>query len=141
MSRPCRAGYWLDANSALARNPGTPHRSLAHRPQAGRLNKGLDTMTRMKTLLSATAVALLLAVPAIGPAAAQSRGHTLYFVPPTGKVMAMDMTMSADKEAMLMKHAHKLPPGSIVYTTDGDIWVAEDGKMTDGKMLSDALMH
>ncbi len=61
-------------------------------------------------------------------------------MPPTGNVMAMD-ALSADKEAMLMKHARKLPPGSIVYTMDGAIWVAEDSKMPDGKMLSDVLMH
>jgi hypothetical protein len=52
----------------------------------------------------------------------------------------MDMTDPA-KEAMLMKVAKKLPVGTIVYVRGGELWIAQDTKMADGKMLSDALMH
>lgn len=98
-------------------------------------------MTYAKHLLSAAMIVGALSLSALAPAAAQSRAHMMYFQPPAGPVMTMSDALSPEKEAMLMKHARKLPPGSIVYTTDGAIYVAEDTKMPDGKMLSDALMH
>lgn len=100
-------------------------------------------MTSTRKMLAVVALVVAGTIPVIGSARAD-KGHAyLYFVSPSGAVMQMDMPapLSADKKAMLMQHAHKLPVGAIVYTEDGAVWVADDVKLSDGKMLSDTVMH
>ncbi len=43
--------------------------------------------------------------------------------------------------AMMMQHAKKLAPGTIVMTSDGQAYILQDFKTPTGQMLSEQLQH
>jgi hypothetical protein len=92
-------------------------------------------MKQITTAIGAFAMASALAASALADNP-RRRAYLFMGAEPT----EMDMTDPA-KEAMLMKVAKKLPVGTIVYVRGGELWIAQDTKMADGKMLSDMLIH
>ncbi len=53
-----------------------------------------------------------------------------------------EMTLADEAKAKLfMQHAKKLPPGTLLFTNDGQVYILQDSKMSNGQMMSDMLMH
>ena len=92
-------------------------------------------MTKKLMLIGLTTLALggaALAAPGDNP-----RRRAEYFTP-EGHLMVVDMTTSTKVDEMV-KHAKRLPKGTIVVTVDGEFYIVQDAKMADGTMLHDAL--
>ena len=92
-------------------------------------------MTKTLTMIGLATLALggaALASPGDNP-----RRRAEYFTP-EGHLMVVDMTNASNVDAMV-KHAKRLPKGTIVVTVDGEFYVVQDAKMADGTMMHDAL--
>jgi hypothetical protein len=94
----------------------------------------------MKKTIVAALLALSFAAPAFAGPGDNPR-RRVDFYDNAGTLHEMDNFDDAAKVAMFEQHAKKLPPGTIVMTADGSIYVLEDYKMPNGQMMSDALMH
>ena len=93
----------------------------------------------MKKFALIAATALSLSVPALA-APGDNPIRRLQYYGFDGKLSEMEMTDPA-KIAMFEQHAKKLAPGTLVMTVDGTIYILQDAKMPNGKMMSDELMH
>jgi hypothetical protein len=94
--------------------------------------------------LNKTIVAALLALSFAAPAFAapgDNPRRRVEFYDNAGTLHEMDNFNDPAILAMMMQHATKLAPGSIVVTQDGQVFVLQDFKMPTGQMLSDQLQH
>jgi hypothetical protein len=94
----------------------------------------------MRTLmLAALLAATAMAVPALAAPGDNPR-RRLDFIDNAGTLHELDLANAA-KIAMFKAHARALPPGTLVMTVDGQLYIATDSKMPGGEMMSDDLMH
>ena len=94
----------------------------------------------MKKTLALALLALSIAAPAFAGPGDNPRRRVEFF-DNGGTLHEMDNFNDPAMLAMMMKHAHKLKPGSIVVTQDGQVFVLQDFKTPSGQMLSDELQH
>lgn len=50
-----------------------------------------------------------------------------------------EMVMDAEKDALIMKYAKKVPADSLVYVHDGQLYIAPNAQLPGGKTLADEL--
>ena len=60
--------------------------------------------------------------------------HAMY-LDPSGTVK--QFTVNETGHAMMMKNARELASGTIIYRSGGKLYLLEDKKMANGKMMSD----
>ena len=97
-------------------------------------------MAYMRSTILALAAACALATPAL----AQGEGATLrdgsvMVVMPNGRMMTRAVTDRAMLDAMVQK-GKQLTAGQMLVMSGGKLYIVEDYKMPDGKMMSDILM-
>lgn len=90
-------------------------------------------MNLVSKLVVASALALSFAAPALADetTALQERNVYLFM---NGKMV--HTTASDATHAMIMKEFKPLKPGTMVYFSGGKLYIGEDKKMSDGKMMS-----
>lgn len=96
------------------------------------------------TLIKSTMLALAAAFALSGPVLAQGEGMNLresqvMLVMPDGRVMMRTMKDRAAVEAMA-KQGKQLAAGQMVVMSGGKLFIVEDAKMANGKMMSDEII-
>jgi hypothetical protein len=91
---------------------------------------------KMTKLIAASALAMSFALPALAQeeTALQERNVYLFM---NGKMV--HMAMSDAKHTEIMKSFKPLPNGTMIYASGGKLYLAQDTKMTSGKMMSTEL--
>ncbi len=94
----------------------------------------------MKKTIALALLTLSIAAPAFAAPGDNPR-RRIEFYDNAGTLKEMDNFNDPAMLAMMMQHAQKLAPGSIVVTQDGQMFVLQDFKTPGGQMLSDELQH
>jgi hypothetical protein len=87
------------------------------------------------TILAAGIAAVLAstAARAVDNETAQIDERHAMYLDPSGTVQKF--TVNETGHAMMMKHAHPLAAGTIIYRSGGKLYLLEDKKMANGKMM------
>lgn len=89
-------------------------------------------MSFVKTTLVAAGMSLALLTNALAQGGLEAwdiREHSAYFIMMNGKMMRVNV---GDKGmAMLMKHARKVPRGTVFVMSGGDLYMVNGAKMFD----------
>lgn len=92
----------------------------------------------MKKLIAAAVFAALVSTSAFA-APGDSPVRRMQYIDNGGTLHELDIQNMA-KIAMFKKTARELPPGTLVMTVDGHIYVLQDSKMPNGQMMSEDMM-
>jgi hypothetical protein len=93
----------------------------------------------MRTTIAAFLLAVAVAAPAFAGPGDNPR-RRLDFYDNAGTLHELTV-QNDEKIAMFRKYATKLPPGTLLMSLDGQLFVVQDLKLPDGHMLSDEMMH
>ena len=96
-------------------------------------------MRYIRTLTIAAVAAFALATPALAQNEMMMKDNGAMMISPTGQMM---MTESMDKSMMemAMKSATEVEDGTIFFMSGGKLYMVEDMKMENGKMMSEGMM-
>jgi len=92
-------------------------------------------MKIMPSLLLASMLALS-AAPALAQEEATIGDRSVYIF---GNGKMMHKSVDETGHAMIMKHFKPMKAGTMIYYSNGRYYMAEDAKMENGKMMSEAL--
>ena len=90
----------------------------------------------MKKIIAIVFFTLSLSVSAF----ADNPRRRVEFYDNSGTLQELDNFQNPAMVAVMMQHAKKLAPGTIVMTADGQAYILQDFKMPNGQMLSKQLM-
>jgi len=90
-------------------------------------------MTSLSKILLASALALTVAVPAIADAEIATLKERNVYLFMNGKMMSVQLNDRT--HAMAMQHFKPLANGTMIYASGGKLYVGQDVKMANGKML------
>ena len=93
----------------------------------------------MKTLIAVAALAAALSTSAFA-APGDNPQRRMQYIDNGGTLHELDIH-NTDKIALFKKSARELPPGTLVMTVDGHIYVLQDSKLPNGQMMSDTMMN
>ena len=93
----------------------------------------------MKKLIAAAMLAAIVSTSAFA-APGDSPQRRMQFIDNAGTLHELDI-QNTDKIAMFKKSARELPPGTLVMTVEGHIYVLQDSKMPNGQMMSETMMN
>ena len=88
---------------------------------------------KMSRLIAASALALSFAVPAFAQEETALNERNVYLFM-NGKMV--HMAVDTAKHDMIMKSFKALPNGTMIYASGGKLYMAQDTKMSSGKMMS-----
>ncbi len=86
-------------------------------------------------------IVALLALSFSASAFADNPRRRVEFYDNSGTLRELDNFNDPAMLAMMMQHAKKLAPGTIVMTSDGQAYILQDFKTPTGQMLSEQLQH
>lgn len=92
----------------------------------------------MKTYLAAALLVVAAVAPALAAPGDNPRRRVQYY-DNAGTLQEMDNFGNTAKLQQLLAHATPLKPGTIVVTANGQMFVLQDFKSTDGRMMSEEL--
>lgn len=93
-------------------------------------------MSVASKLLLASALAVSLAAPALAQEQNTLLERNVYLFT-NGKMI--HTTVNDATHSMIMQHFKPLKDGTMIYVSGGHLYMAEDAKMPDGKMMSAAI--
>ncbi len=96
-------------------------------------------MHRIRTLAVANLTTLALSTAAFAQDPMMMKDNGAMAVMPTGEMMMME-TMDPAMMEMAMKNAEPVSAGTIFFMTDGKLYMMQDMKMENGKMMSEGMM-
>lgn len=96
-------------------------------------------MTRIRILAAATLTTLAFSTGALAQDPMMMKDNGAMTVMPNGEMMIMETVDPAMME-MAMKNAQPVSAGTIFFMNDGKLYMMQDMKMEDGKMMSEGMM-
>jgi hypothetical protein len=99
----------------------------------GNLNPMETNMTALSKALIASVLALFVAAPALAAPEEQTLAERNIYLFMDGKMVRAKTTDAS--HAMVMKYFKPLKNGTMIYASGGKLYIGEDQKMANGKML------
>lgn len=96
-------------------------------------------MTAIRSLTLAAFASFALAAPALAQDTMMMKDNGAMMMSPTGEMM-MTETMDSAMMEMAMKTATAVEDGTIFFMSGGKLYMVEDAKMEDGRMMSEGMM-
>lgn len=94
-------------------------------------------MTTLAKVLLATTLAFSAAAPVLAQEAHTLTERNVYLFTADGRMIQAKTSDAA--HAMAMSHFKPLAAGTMIYVSGGKVYVGQDEKMSDGRMLSTAI--
>jgi hypothetical protein len=95
---------------------------------------------RTVTLAAMATVASAFAMPAVAQEEMMMEENRPMMISPTGEMMMMTESMDESMMKMAMKNATAVEDGTLFFMSDGKLYMMEDMKMENGKMMSEQMM-
>ena len=96
-------------------------------------------MTYVKSMLLALAATCALSGPVLAQGEGMMQNDTVMMFMPDGRMVTRKMTDQAMITSMVQK-GKPLTAGQILVMSGGKVYIVDDSKMPDGKMISEILM-
>jgi hypothetical protein len=94
-------------------------------------------MSRASKVLLAAALAAVFAAPLIAQEEKTLQERNVYLFTPDGRMI--NHKVDDEKQAMILRMFTEAPAGTLAYASAGKLYVSENRKLPDGKMMSEVI--
>ena len=88
----------------------------------------------------AAAATFAFAMPSVAQEGMMMKENQPMMISPTGEMMMMTESMDQSMMEMAMKTAKEVEEGTIIFMSGGKLYMVEDMKMENGKMIPEGMM-
>ena len=94
----------------------------------------------IRTITVAALTTFALGMPAVAQEEMMMKENQPMMISPTGEMMMMTESMDQSMMNMAMKNATAVEDGTIFFISGGKLYMMQDMKMENGKMMSEQMM-